>query len=79
MISHSIYAYVVFDSSFTTEAWNEEKYEVYIDGIVGQLQDHLPEASFLVFNFREGEEKSEIAKILTKYDIYDRDGLPSGF
>ncbi|KAG2668287.1 hypothetical protein I3760_15G153200 [Carya illinoinensis] len=65
-ISERVY---VFDCCFTTEAWNEENYKVYIGGIVGQLQDHLPEASFLVFNFREGEAQSEIANILTEYDM----------
>ncbi|XP_040997748.1 LOW QUALITY PROTEIN: formin-like protein 13 [Juglans microcarpa x Juglans regia] len=66
VISERVY---VFDCCFTTEAWNEENYKVYIGGIVGQLQDHLPEALFLVFNFREGEAQSEIANILTEYDM----------
>ncbi|KAG6673460.1 hypothetical protein I3842_16G113200 [Carya illinoinensis] len=65
-ISERVY---VFDSCFTTEAWDEENYKIYTDGIVSQLRDHMPEASFLVFNFREGEAQSEIANILDTYDM----------
>ncbi|XP_057415738.1 formin-like protein 13 isoform X2 [Lotus japonicus] len=59
----------VFDCCFTTEAWNEENYKVYIDGIVGQLRENSPDASILVFNFREEETKSQMANILSEYDI----------
>ncbi|MBA0718334.1 hypothetical protein Golax_006089, partial [Gossypium laxum] len=38
-------------------------------GIVAQLQDHFPDASFMVFNFREGEKRSQISDILTQYDM----------
>jgi len=60
---------VVFDCCFTTEAWNEEKYKVYMDGIVGQLRENVPDASILVFNFREEETKSLVANIISEYDI----------
>ncbi|XP_026379321.1 formin-like protein 20 [Papaver somniferum] len=40
-----------------------------MDGIVAQLQDHFPDASFMVFNFREGEGRSQIYDILSKYDM----------
>ncbi|XP_024638460.1 formin-like protein 13 isoform X2 [Medicago truncatula] len=59
----------VFDCCFTTEAWNEEKYKVYMDGIVGQLRENVPDASILVFNFREEETKSLMANIISEYDI----------
>ncbi|XVF48425.1 hypothetical protein PTKIN_Ptkin03bG0189100 [Pterospermum kingtungense] len=38
-------------------------------GIVGHLQDHFPDASFLVFNFREGETQSQMAELLSQYDM----------
>ncbi|OMO90701.1 Actin-binding FH2/DRF autoregulatory [Corchorus olitorius] len=36
---------------------------------MGQLRDHFPDASFMVFNFREGEHQSQIASILSEYDM----------
>ncbi|WJX96816.1 hypothetical protein P8452_77970 [Trifolium repens] len=60
---------VVFDCCFTTEAWNEEKYKVYVDGIVGQLRENVPDASLMVFNFREEETKSLMANVMSEYDI----------
>ncbi|KAJ4949939.1 hypothetical protein NE237_016373 [Protea cynaroides] len=36
---------------------------------VGQLRDHFRDASFMVFNFREGEKQSQIASILSEYDM----------
>ncbi|KAK8620120.1 hypothetical protein V6N13_066605 [Hibiscus sabdariffa] len=35
-------------------------------GIVSHLPNHFPEASFLVFNFREGEKKSYVAELLSE-------------
>ncbi|XP_038712401.1 formin-like protein 13 [Tripterygium wilfordii] len=65
-ICERVYA---FDCCFTTDGWEEENYKDYIGGIVGQLKEHLPDASFLVFNFREGETRSELADILSEYDM----------
>ncbi|OMO61745.1 Actin-binding FH2/DRF autoregulatory [Corchorus capsularis] len=59
----------VFDCCFTIDAWQEQNYKDYIKGIVSQLQDHLPDASFLVFNFREGETQSQMAEFLSDYDM----------
>ncbi|XP_054805734.1 formin-like protein 18 [Prosopis cineraria] len=59
----------VFDCCFTTDAWNEENYKVYMDGIVAQLREYLPDASILVFNFRQEETKSQMANILSEYDM----------
>lgn len=36
---------------------------------MAQLQDHFPDASFMVFNFREGEKRSQISDILSQYDM----------
>ncbi|KAK7329942.1 hypothetical protein VNO77_24124 [Canavalia gladiata] len=60
---------VVFDCCFTTDSWNEGDYKVYMDGIVGQLRENMPDASILVFNFREEDTKSQMANTLCEYDI----------
>ncbi|XP_056174863.1 formin-like protein 18 isoform X2 [Syzygium oleosum] len=65
-ISERVY---VFDYCFTTDVLEEDEYKVYIGGVVGQLRDHIPDASFMVFNFREGENQSHIANLLSKYDM----------
>ncbi|XP_059441696.1 formin-like protein 20 [Corylus avellana] len=65
-ISERVY---VFDCCFSTDVLEEDEYKVYMGGIVAQLQDHFPEASFMVFNFREGERRSQISDILTQYDM----------
>ncbi|XP_045813545.1 formin-like protein 13 [Trifolium pratense] len=59
----------VFDCCFTTEAWNEDKYKVYMDGIVASLRENVPDASLMVFNFREEETKSLMANVMSEYDI----------
>ncbi|KAL5558224.1 hypothetical protein UlMin_034435 [Ulmus minor] len=65
-ISERVY---VFDCCFTTDVWEEDEYKVYIGGIVRQLRGHFPDASFMVFNFREGENQSQISNILSGYDM----------
>ncbi|GKU87196.1 hypothetical protein SLEP1_g1638 [Rubroshorea leprosula] len=59
----------VFNSCFTTDAWEEENYKVYIRGILSQLQDQFLDALFLVFNFREGDGKSQMASMLSEHDM----------
>ncbi|XP_039026586.1 formin-like protein 20 isoform X2 [Hibiscus syriacus] len=65
-ISERVY---VFDCCFSTDVLEEDDYKVYMGGIVAQLQDHFPDASFMVFNFREGEKRSQVSDILTRYDM----------
>ncbi|XVE54753.1 hypothetical protein DITRI_Ditri03aG0107000 [Diplodiscus trichospermus] len=65
-ISERVY---VFDCCFSTDVLEEDEYKLYMDGIVAQLQDHFPDASFMVFNFREGERRSQISDILSQYDM----------
>ncbi|PPD70319.1 hypothetical protein GOBAR_DD32795 [Gossypium barbadense] len=60
---------IVFDCCFTIDAWEEENYKVHVNGIVNNLHGHFPDASFLVFNFREGESKSYMAELLSEYDM----------
>ncbi|KAK7265097.1 hypothetical protein RJT34_32713 [Clitoria ternatea] len=59
----------VFDCCFTTDAWNEENYKVYMDGVVGQLKENMPDASILVFNFRDEDRKSQMGNVMSEYDI----------
>ncbi|XP_065877871.1 formin-like protein 20 [Euphorbia lathyris] len=65
-ISERVY---VFDCCFSTDVLEEDEYKVYLGGIVAQLQDHFPDASFMVFNFREGDRRSQISDILSQYDM----------
>ncbi|KAK1293294.1 Formin-like protein 6 [Acorus calamus] len=65
-ISESVY---VFDCCFSTDVLEEDDYKVYMGGIVSQLRDHFPDASFMVFNFRDGERQSQISNILSEYDM----------
>ncbi|XP_056161622.1 formin-like protein 20 [Syzygium oleosum] len=65
-ISERVY---VFDCCFSTDVLEEDEYKVYMGGIVAQLQDFFPDASFMVFNFREGEMRSQISDILSNYDM----------
>jgi formin 2 len=60
---------VVFDCCFSTDVLEEDEYRVYMGGVVAQLQDHFPEASFMVFNFREGERRTQVSDILSQYDM----------
>ncbi|KAL2481157.1 Formin-like protein [Abeliophyllum distichum] len=59
----------VFDCCFTTDAWEEPNYKGYVGGIIGQLREHYPDASILVFNFREGATQSRMANALSEYDM----------
>ncbi|CAN7069094.1 unnamed protein product [Brassica rapa subsp. trilocularis] len=65
-ISERVYA---FDCCFSSDVMGENEYRLYLDGIVGQLQDHFPDASFLVFNFREGDQRSQISDALSQHDM----------
>ena len=59
----------VFDCCFSSDVMGEDEYKLYLGGIVAQLQDHFPDASFMVFNFREGEQRSQISDVLSQYDM----------
>ncbi|XP_073107246.1 formin-like protein 18 [Elaeis guineensis] len=59
----------VFDCCFSSETMEEDEYKDYMDKIFSQLQGYYSDASFMVFNFREGERKSQISGILSLYDI----------
>ncbi|WOL01698.1 hypothetical protein Cni_G10415 [Canna indica] len=59
----------VFDSCFSKEVVKEDEYKDYTAGIISQLQDYHPDASFMVCNFRERDKRSQISDILSGFDI----------
>lgn len=59
----------MFDCCFSTEIFGECEYKDYLKGIVAELRDYFPEATFVVFNFREGDKRSFISEILSNYSI----------
>lgn len=59
----------VFECCFSTDALQENNFKDYIGGILGQLQEHCPDATFMVFNFREGERQGQISDICSEYDM----------
>uniref|UniRef100_A0A453B634 C2 tensin-type domain-containing protein n=1 Tax=Aegilops tauschii subsp. strangulata TaxID=200361 RepID=A0A453B634_AEGTS len=62
-------ARAVFDCCFAAEAMGEDEYRDYLSGIVAQLQDYFPDASFMVSNFWSGDKRSRISDILSEYDM----------
>ncbi|KAL8141904.1 hypothetical protein V2J09_014936 [Rumex salicifolius] len=65
-ISERVY---VFDCCFSTDVLDEDAYKDYMGGIVTQLHDYYPEASFMVFNFKEGDKRSQISDTLSQFDM----------
>ncbi|KEH27673.1 actin-binding FH2 (formin-like) protein [Medicago truncatula] len=59
----------VFDSCFSTEALPDGMYQLYLHEIVTELHEEFPESSFLAFNFRDGEKRSNFAEIMCDYDV----------
>uniref|UniRef100_A0A1J3IYZ2 Formin-like protein n=1 Tax=Noccaea caerulescens TaxID=107243 RepID=A0A1J3IYZ2_NOCCA len=59
----------VFDCCFSSDAWEEANYRVYMAGVVNQLQEHFPDASSLVFNFREVGNPSVMADVLSEHGL----------
>ncbi|XP_042413508.1 formin-like protein 6 isoform X1 [Zingiber officinale] len=65
-ISERVY---VFDHCFSTDVVREEDYKEYIEAIAMQCRSHFPDGSFMVFNFWDGETESQIANILSEFDM----------
>lgn len=59
----------VFDCCFSTEVLEEDEYRVYLGSIIPKLQDHFPDASFMVFNFSERKRKTKTSDILSQYGM----------
>ncbi|KAL0733922.1 hypothetical protein Bca4012_010132 [Brassica carinata] len=65
-ISERVY---VFDCCLTTDMLEEEEYRVYVGRIMSQLREQFPGASFMIFNFRDGERRSLMESVLSEYDM----------
>uniref|UniRef100_A0A0D3ECB3 Formin-like protein n=1 Tax=Brassica oleracea var. oleracea TaxID=109376 RepID=A0A0D3ECB3_BRAOL len=59
----------VFDCCFSSDSWEEENYKVYMAGVINQLQEHFPDVSSLVFNFREVGTRSVMADVLSEHGL----------
>lgn len=59
----------VFDSCFSTDVLPEGMYQIYLHEIIMELNEEFPDSSFLAFNFREGEKRSQFAEVLCEYDV----------
>uniref|UniRef100_A0A2K2B4V0 Formin-like protein n=1 Tax=Populus trichocarpa TaxID=3694 RepID=A0A2K2B4V0_POPTR len=59
----------VFDSCFSTDVLPDGMYQIYLHEIITELYEEFPDSSFLAFNFREGEKRSQLAEILCQYDV----------
>lgn len=47
----------------------DEDYRAYVGRIMSQLREQFPGASFMVFNFRDGDSRSRMESVLTEYDM----------
>lgn len=63
-----LFAFLVFDCCFATDAWEQEDYKTYMGNTISQLKDHFPDASILIFNFGE-KDTSQISSALSDYDL----------
>ncbi|KAI3970875.1 hypothetical protein MKX01_024522 [Papaver californicum] len=74
-IVERVYDYVwylvgaLFDCCFSTDVMEENDYNKYMDDIASQLLGHFPGGSFMVFNFRDGEMRSQISDVLSEHDM----------
>ncbi|KAL8115863.1 hypothetical protein AgCh_022383 [Apium graveolens] len=59
----------VFDCCFSADIMDDDEYKNYLGGIVAQLREYYTDASFMAFNFREGNRQSHLANILAEYDV----------
>lgn len=60
----------VFGCCFKTDILDDDdEYKDYIGSIASELHDYFPDSSFMVFNFKEGENQSQIGSILSENDM----------
>ncbi|GMJ15835.1 hypothetical protein HRI_005252700 [Hibiscus trionum] len=59
----------VFSCCLSTDIWEDIEFKIHIEGILRKLLDQFSGASFMVYNFQEGEHQSRIASILSKYNM----------
>ncbi|XP_048134075.1 uncharacterized protein LOC115727736 [Rhodamnia argentea] len=58
-----------FFDQISTDWLKDDEYEFHMRDIVAKLQDEFPAASSMVLNFGEQENQSQMAKVLSEYDI----------
>ncbi|KAG8656810.1 hypothetical protein MANES_03G009200v8 [Manihot esculenta] len=60
----------VFGCCFKTDILDDDdEYKDYIGSIASELHDYFPDSSFMVFNFKEGENQSQIGSKLSENDM----------
>ncbi|GMI72192.1 hypothetical protein HRI_000888500 [Hibiscus trionum] len=59
----------IFDCCFSPDVLDEDEYKLYLCRIVAQLQENFPESTFMVVNFKQGNNPSPISDILSQYDM----------
>ncbi|KNA14360.1 hypothetical protein SOVF_107550 [Spinacia oleracea] len=69
MVRLIVLLYAVFECCLSPSVKSEEEYKSYLGGVVKSLHTCHPGASFMVFNFREGDEMSLLSDILIDYDM----------
>ncbi|KAL1810226.1 hypothetical protein ACET3Z_027216 [Daucus carota] len=65
-ISEKIY---VFDCCFTNNSMGEEEYKKYLGVVVSQLRDYYQDAAYMVFNFKEVEQRSLVSDFLSQQNM----------
>ncbi|KAJ0594217.1 putative protein-tyrosine phosphatase [Helianthus annuus] len=63
-ISEKVY---FFYCCVSTKVLKEDEYKVYMDSTVADLQARYSALSFMVFNFKEGDTRTQISNILSQY------------
>ncbi|KAJ3680107.1 hypothetical protein LUZ60_016385 [Juncus effusus] len=59
----------IFDSCFSTEVLPHGIYSLYLQEIIRDLHEENPDSSFLAFNFRDGDKRSQFANTLRESEI----------
>ncbi|XP_051131219.1 formin-like protein 18 [Andrographis paniculata] len=59
----------VFNRCFTAGALEEQDYKGYVEDIVARVRGNYPDALILAFNFREGENQSQLADVFAENDM----------
>ncbi|XP_031123481.1 formin-like protein 5 isoform X2 [Ipomoea triloba] len=59
----------VFDCCFSPNVLQEDEYKTYMGGVVNKLCDHFQDATFMVFNFKEGDNQSPLENVLNDYEM----------
>ncbi|MFS7984102.1 putative protein-tyrosine phosphatase [Helianthus anomalus] len=66
---YCVFFFAVFYCCVSTKVLKEDEYKVYMDSTVADLQARYSGLSFMVFNFKEGDTRTQISNILSQYDM----------